>query len=415
MGKLFGSLYIYIILSLLILTGAVEKLWPHKEGEQAILLQEEFSQSIALLLNTPNGLAQVKAHYPTEVFAAVDVLFLQEQHQQLANQQGVISFNQQQQAYWSFLLGDEIVRVGPIDVVSATFDSSWPYFIMLLLISVPIGLWSFLLLRDFNQLQQACKTMAAPEQANFVTGYSSVLLPITDLLQALQQRIKQLLSSQKELTSAVSHEFRTPLARLKFAIAMIEEDDLHEAQYAYLDGMKRDITELEALVSEMLKFAQMDRETPKLNYSSVDLVELTQQLVKKLQQGDTPKFKFMGESTLICQCDSHFITRALQNLIGNAIKYADQVIEIRFTLVGSLLQVTISDDGIGIAEQDWPQVFKPFIRLDKSRDKEKGGFGLGLAIVEKIVHWHQGEIIVQQGPLVGASFMITIPLKPSLN
>mgnify|MGYP000040882140 CR=1 FL=1 len=68
MGKLFGSLYLYIILSLLILTGTVEKLWPHKEGEQAILLQAEFSQSIALLLNTPDGLAKVTAHYPTEIF-----------------------------------------------------------------------------------------------------------------------------------------------------------------------------------------------------------------------------------------------------------------------------------------------------------------------------------------------------------
>lgn len=412
MGKLFGSLYLYIIVSVLLLSGVVEKFWPHKEGEQALMLHPEFSRSIALILTYPDGIQQVQQHYPSTIFHFNDIALLPDQHAQLVNGEAVLLFNQQQQASWYFKLPQQqVLQLGPIDVVAPNFDSSWPYLVMLLLIGLPIGLWSLWLLRDFNKLRHACDNMVAPENAELTSGYSSALLPITDVLQALQRRIKQLLSSQKELTSAVSHEFRTPLARLKFAIAMLEEYPLNEEQYTYIDGMTRDISELEALVTEMLNFAKMDRETPALSLSEVNLTELAAQTMDKLQLNHGLSLQLKQTEPLYYCCDGHFLARVLQNLIGNAIKYADTCVQVEISMQVDHVKLIVSDDGPGINPQDWDHVFKPFIRLDKSRDKQKGGFGLGLAIVSKIVDWHHGRLYLQQGPLKGASFVIKLPLS----
>ena len=412
MGKLFGSLYLYIIVSVLLLSGVVEKFWPHKEGEQALMLHPEFTHSIALLLTYPDGLQQVQQHYPSAIFQINEIAFLPEQQAQLARGEAVLLFNQQQQASWYFQLPQQqLLQLGPIDIVTPNFDSSWPYLVMLLLIGLPIGLWSLWLLRDFNKLRYACDNMVAPESAEFASGYSSALLPITDVLRALQSRIKQLLSSQKELTSAVSHEFRTPLARLKFAIAMLEEYPLNEEQYNYIDGMTRDISELEALVTEMLNFAKMDRETPALNLIEVNLTELAGQTMEKLQLNHGLSLQLMQTESVFYRCDAHFMTRVLQNLIGNAIKYAQSCVQVEINQQSDHIKLIVSDDGSGINPQDWEQVFKPFIRLDKSRDKQKGGFGLGLAIVSKIVDWHHGRLYLQQGSLKGASFVIELPLN----
>ena len=412
MGKLFGSLYLYIIVSVLLLSGVVEKFWPHKEGEQVLMLHPEFAHSIALLLTYPDGLQQVQQHYPSAIFQIKEIAFLPAQQAQLARGEAVLLFNQHQQASWYFQLPQQqLLQVGPIEVVAPNFDSSWPYLVMLLLIGLPIGLWSLWLLRDFNKLRDACDNMIAPESAELASGYSSALLPITDVLRALQRRIKQLLSSQKELTSAVSHEFRTPLARLKFAIAMLEEHPLNEEQYIYIDGMTRDINELEALVTEMLNFAKMDRETPTLCLSEVNLTELVAQTMEKLKLNHELSLQLKQTDALYYRCDGHFLARVLQNLIGNAIKYADTCVQVEIIQHIDHVKLIVSDDGPGINPQDWEHVFKPFIRLDKSRDKQKGGFGLGLAIVSKIVDWHHGRLYLRQGSLKGASFVVELPLS----
>ncbi|PAJ75590.1 two-component sensor histidine kinase [Pseudoalteromonas sp. NBT06-2] len=410
MRKLFVSLYLYIIISLFLLSGTMEKLWPHKEGADALMLGAEFSQSLLLLSKSDNGILQLKNHFSAQEIALSDIAFLPHQETKLNNDLPILLFDTKDRAVWYIKLQEnKLLKIGPISVVAPVYDSSWPYLIILVFIGLPIGLWSYFVWRDFERLRSMCENMNVPEDMNLGPGIHSILLPITDTLAAMQERIKRLLNSQKELTSSVSHEFRTPLARLKFAIAMMDYKGLNERSQKYINGMNYDIVELESLVTEMLNFAKMDRETPVLNIESVDLAELADNLIEKLSFNAHCAIRLISDDELLYDCDSHFLTRSIQNLIGNAVKYADKLVQVTLVSAQGKVLIKIEDDGPGIEESEWENVFKPFTRLDKSRDKKTGSFGLGLAIVSKIIQWHKGKCYLETAPLGGACFVIELP------
>lgn len=410
MRKLFVSLYLYIIISLFLLSGTMEKLWPHKEGADALMLGAEFSQSLLLLSKSDNGILQLKNHFSAQEIALSDIAFLPHQETKLNNDLPILLFDTKDRAVWYIKLQEnKLLKIGPISVVAPVYDSSWPYLIILVFIGLPIGLWSYFVWRDFERLRSMCENMNVPEDMNLGPGIHSILLPITDTLAAMQERIKRLLNSQKELTSSVSHEFRTPLARLKFAIAMMDYKGLNERSQKYINGMNYDIVELESLVTEMLNFAKMDRETPVLNIESVDLAELADNLIEKLSFNAHCAIRLISDDELLYDCDSHFLTQSIQNLIGNAVKYADKLVQVTLVSAQGKVLIKIEDDGPGIEESEWENVFKPFTRLDKSRDKKTGSFGLGLAIVSKIIQWHKGKCYLETAPLGGACFVIELP------
>ncbi|WP_342742221.1 ATP-binding protein [Pseudoalteromonas denitrificans] len=390
----------------------MEKLWPHKEGENAVMLGAEFSQSLLLLSKTSNGIEQLKKHFSAEIIASSDIAFLPHQQDKLSEESPVLLFDSEERAVWYIQLSKKnLLKVGPITVVAPVYDSSWPYLIILAFIGVPIGLWSFFVWRDFERLRHICENMNSPDSMDLGPGVHSVLLPITDTLSAMQERIKRLLDSQKELTSSVSHEFRTPLARLKFAIAMLDDNELNERSQKYINSMNYDIAELELLVTEMLNFAKMDRETPVLNIENVDVVELADNLIDKLSFNTDCTIRLISPDELNYACDGHFLTRSIQNLIGNALKYSKTLVQVSLILTHDKVLIKVADDGPGIDESEWVNVFKPFTRLDKSRDKKTGGFGLGLAIVKKIIIWHKGRCYLEETDLGGACFVIELPLN----
>jgi len=410
MGKLFLSLYAYIIISIFILSGALEKLWPEPTGIEALPLAPQVSASISALADTPQGIDKLKQIYQNQVIPTDQIAFLPEQLSNLQKGQAVPVFDGPKQVIWYLQLNPQhLLKIGPYRFDSNSYDSIWPFIIMLMVIGLPVAAWSYWLWRDFNQLEHACNNINAPEDLQLNGNDKSALLPIKQTLIAMKERIKHLLDSQRDLTSSVSHEFRTPLARLKFAIAML--DDLHsnEKSKPYLESMQSDIQELESLVTEMLEFAKLEREKPTLNLEHYDVVEQVTVLANKLGFGSDINIKIEAKPTLLITADAHFIGRAMQNFIGNALKYAEQQISISIIQEAESVVLKVADDGIGIEQSQWDDVFKPFTRLDKSRNKKIKGFGLGLAIVQKIITWHSGSCYLEKSPLGGACFVIRLP------
>ncbi len=410
MGKLFTSLYIYILISLLIFSGAIEQLWPHKKGEEAIMLGSQFSQSLMLLAQTESGVKKILNTFPSEMISMDQIAFLPSQALKLKKKDPVLLFDTAQEAIWYLpVKNNKLLVIGPLKVISQGYDSSWPYILILAFIGLPIGLWSFWLWRDFNRLRLACENINTSEELHLTAKTSSMLLPITETLLAMKKRINRLLNSQKELTSAVSHEFRTPLARIKFAMAMLMDSQQDENNTKYLTGIQYDIAELESLVSEMLSYAKMDNEVPKLDIQGINLVEVCANVIEKLGFTAACKLNLVAPSELFYLCDGHFITRSIQNLIGNAVKYANSEVTVKIIDEHNEVFIKIIDDGPGIDEAQWDNVFKPFYRLDKSRDKKTGGFGLGLAIVSKILMWHDGLCYIERVATAGTCFTIRLP------
>jgi len=409
MGKLFISLYVYIIASLFIVSGVIEQFWPYDESQQSVLLDDEFGQSLWLLSQTPDGLEQLKHNFDSQVIAQQDLVLPPEQQAQLFQNHYLYLYDKQQRIVWYVTLNNsQLLQVGPVGVKHSSSGTVLPYLLVLFIISLPIGLWSFLLWRDFAKLSHACEAVGGSQDFQLSDSSKSFFLPITDTLQVMQQRIEFLLSAQQELTSSVSHEFRTPLARLKFAIAILEDKTHDTKAQQYLSDMQMDIHELESLVSEMLEYARLDTQQPSLQLAPCDIVALIKTNIEKVNFDTRIKLTTTLPTQFIYLCDSHFMSRVLQNLISNALKHASQSVHISLSTADEKLLLVVEDDGPGIAFSEREKVFKPFTRLDKSRDKKTGGFGLGLAIVSKIVSWHKGQCTIEDSTLGGVKFIISL-------
>ncbi|MFY8273158.1 ATP-binding protein [Pseudoalteromonas sp. SSDWG2] len=410
MGKLFVSLYLYIIISLVIVTGAVERLWPLPE--QSTPLAAELGSNFSALAQSPAGLAYIQKYYQTQQMSRDDVALPADLEQGLQQGTSVHAFDAQERLIWYVPIGQgQLLKVGPVALPKSQRESFIaPYLLLLLVVGAPVGLWSFMLWRDFNKLSETCARVDGHTDVNVRSVGRSFLLPITDALHVMQQRIYSLLNAQRELTSSVSHEFRTPLARLKFALAMLEQN-ASQRQEKYVTSMTADVIELENLVSEMLDYARLDGQGPTLALELVDLNELVDALVDKLSFDSDIHIDVCHEQPNLLRCDPHFLARAIQNLLGNAIKHAHSHVRVSVSATEEACQICVEDDGDGIPHSKRADIFKPFIRLDQSRDKRTGGYGLGLAIGAKIVQWHHGELTISDSQLGGAKFIMSLPFS----
>ncbi|AFT71542.1 ATPase, histidine kinase-, DNA gyrase B-, and HSP90-like domain protein [Alloalcanivorax dieselolei B5] len=224
--------------------------------------------------------------------------------------------------------------------------------------------------------------------------------------------IRRLIHAQREMTRAVSHELRTPVARLRFGLEMLADSESAEARRERLDALDRDIDQLDQLIDEILTYARLEQGTPTIDFQPVYLVEVCEQLRGELDtiRGDIV-IEVAGDRTLAVDGDPRYLHRILQNLVTNALRYARAriLMTIRLEEGGERVVVEVDDDGSGIPEHQRERVFKPFARLDQSRHRASGGYGLGLSIVKRIVDWHGGEVRVLESDWGGARFQVILP------
>ncbi|MGB0842928.1 MAG: two-component sensor histidine kinase, partial [Pseudoalteromonas shioyasakiensis] len=180
MGKLFASLYLYIIVSLFLVSGVIEQLWPYEETQQQIALDQEFGKSLWLLSQTENGLATLQQEFESEIINLTDLALPSDLKTQLQTDHYLYLFNQEQKVVWYIALNNtQLLQVGPLSIENPNFSSVWPYFLLLTVIGLPIGLWSLLLWRDFNKLTLACEAVGGSQDFELHDASKSFFLPIT--------------------------------------------------------------------------------------------------------------------------------------------------------------------------------------------------------------------------------------------
>ena len=272
--------------------------------------------------------------------------------------------------------------------------------------------WLRPLSRDLDQLR---KTAIEFGQDSFDVvapkARSTMTEPMVTAFNSMANRIKRLIDAHKELSTAVAHELRTPLARTKFALQMLACTEDKAKQEKYRTAISKDICELEQLVSEMLIYASFDNDKPVLNFSEESLLEIVEKQVSNYQQFEQKITinNLIGNTRV--DADRHFISRALNNYISNAIKYGDGEIEITIMKNEEHCQIRVTDNGDGVCDDFKCKVFNAFSRGDISRNRATGGFGLGLAIVFRIMEWHGGSASVIDSEHGGACFMLSWPIK----
>jgi two-component system sensor histidine kinase RstB len=235
----------------------------------------------------------------------------------------------------------------------------------------------------------------------------------------MAERIQRLIASQKELSSAISHELRTPIARMRFALEMLAETAERVERERLWRMMEVDLDELDNLIDSSLTYARFERELPELHLTPVELLPWLENEVESVRifgrtlnlQVDSTRLP----ASLLVELDRKSMPYAVKNLLRNAIKYAKTQILISAETAGDLVRLHVDDDGIGIPPEERQRVFSAFTRLDRSRDRATGGYGLGLAIVRLVLEQHGGTATVDASPLGGARFTLTWPLLQSVT
>ena len=231
----------------------------------------------------------------------------------------------------------------------------------------------------------------------------------------MTEHIRRLIESQRELTRAVSHELRTPVARIRFGVDMLADTDDEDSRMMQRDYIDQDIEALNLLIDEMLTYAKLEEGSPKLEFEPVNLHDLVAQIVRETNALGKPVTVIADDvdSNAVAWADRRYLHRVLQNLAGNATRYAESKIIVSASIQKNGAMIRVEDDGQGIPEKDREKVFIPFTRLDDSRTRASGGYGLGLSIVSRIAFWFNGEMTVDASPqLGGARFTMTWPVRP---
>lgn len=285
------------------------------------------------------------------------------------------------------------------------FTSTILVFLLWLVVSFILLFWvTFLFMknqiRSIERLSRASELMGRghmnfsfkPSGATEVrqAGYSFILM---------KDRIQKYLKERTDMLAGVSHDLRTPLTRMKLQLSMMEQDD-------NVRDLQDDIMEMEKMLTGYLSFAKGERtgqpELIVLNLLLEDIVQKLSRAGQKVDLHTEQKIEILARPT--------DLSRAITNLLTNAGRYATYA-RVNLGIRNQMATITIDDNGPGIPENKRKEVFKAFYRLEKSRNKETGGIGLGMTISRDIILSHGGDIELKTSPLKGLRVVVTLPLK----
>lgn len=270
--------------------------------------------------------------------------------------------------------------------------------------------WVWPTWRDLETLKAAAQRMGAGDlHARVDVSARSNVLEVAARFNTMAGRIAELVERQRELVNAVSHELRTPIARLTFALEIVANEADAGARDTLVRGMRDDVRELDALVAELLAHARLERRDVREPLQTLPARRWLDDVLATVARDAASAgiaCRVVGEPPATVALDPHAMTRALVNLVRNAIRHAASTIEVALVYEAPGYVLVVDDDGPGIAPADRMRVFEPFTRLDDSRDRETGGFGLGLAIVASVAQWHGGTVAIDDAPLGGARFSV---------
>ncbi|WP_043642124.1 two-component system sensor histidine kinase RstB [Chromobacterium haemolyticum] len=305
-----------------------------------------------------------------------------------------------------------LLVAGPLRYLFFLHQLKWFDYALLgfigLSLAIPVFLWMRPHWRDLVALEQTAGKLASGNLSARVdlpprSGVSQLGVAFNHMA----DNIAALINSKKTLTNAVAHELRTPLARLRYRMALLEGDESSPERQA----IERDLSAIDKLVEELLLHARLDRPEAPLKLSTFDAIPWAKDRISG-QAALTQDIQWLepAGASLAITADEHLLTRVLDNFLSNARRHANHLVQTSIIVEQRHCIIMVDDDGPGIPEQDRSRVFDAFVRLDESRGRKTGGHGLGLAIVAGIARAHRGEVKVESSPLGGARFLFRWPI-----
>ena len=423
MRKLFIQFYLLLMASFLLVTllvGGIYKLTAERSSEKSLT---DLMDSVMTLLerelaevpqeNWPQQLASLDLDlsFPVHIEYTQDQPLDDESFAAL-NRGEIVIVEDRSLCMEQIPDTNYVLVAGPIPYLSFQHEIADFDYLLLGLLGISLGLPVFIWMRphwrDLLLLERTARRLGRGDLS------ARINLPETSSLQRLGRafdqmadNIQEVIASKKRLTDNVAHELRTPLVRLRYRLEMLDPPLADDAQ----QGILRDISHLETLIDEMLTYARLDRPQVTLTYQTFSPAEWLQQrqhdwhslLDGKQLHVETIPYEWHWQG------DIKLLDRMLDNLVGNALRYSQQQIRIALSQEPGWHIIKVEDDGSGIPAEQRATIFDAFVRLDPSRDRATGGFGLGLAIVQGIMQAHKGSAVVEESTFGGACFICRWP------
>jgi len=246
-------------------------------------------------------------------------------------------------------------------------------------------LWLYPLVKRLLNLSRVARSFGEGNLgARVVPAKRSYIADIESEFNRMAKRIETLISDNKLLTSAVSHDLRTPIARLRFGIDAVMETDDPAVNERYMRRISDDLTSMEELVEVILGYAHMEQQISQINKQRLNLLEAISRAVRHSAVDSTQIHWKKPPEKMIVEANEHYLGMLLNNVLGNAIKYGDGQVWLSLdhetSRSGSFAILKIEDNGPGIPIEQRDRLLRPFERFDSS----KKGYGMGLAVVSRI-------------------------------
>ena len=254
-------------------------------------------------------------------------------------------------------------------------------------------------IRPLKRLAIIAETFGRGLDAPELKGSGSLeIRQTTNAFNRMRTRIKRFLKQRTDMLAGVSHDLRTPLTRMKLQLSLMKDDDARKE-------LEHDIKEMTAMLNSYVSFVRGE------SSETIENIELNNLIHNLCESNISSKHKITHKYSKTIETSGRpiHIKRAIQNIIDNSKRYASKM-HIEVNANDTECSISISDNGPGIPEKNYEDVFKPFFTLDPSRNKLKGESGLGMTIARDIIRSHGGEIKLSQSSMGGLKTTIDLPL-----
>ncbi len=305
------------------------------------------------------------------------------------------------------------------------FNDSQGVFILWFGISVLLSslvcFWlAWYLTKPIKKLQSAAKDFSQGKLdtrvAKAMGGRRDEIADLGRDFDQMAARLQGLINNQKQLLSDISHELRSPLARMHVALGLARKKTGTEVE-SEMQRIEYETDRLNELVGQSLTLSRLDAGAQYPKEDFIDIAELLEAIIKDCDFEATNKNKKVvlhRTQSWTLNANVELLHRALENIIRNAIRYTKEGTEVTVTLEShdeSNLKISVCDQGSGVPEEKIKRLFEPFVRLSEARDRDSGGYGLGLAIAQRSIEFHQGKIVASNREQDGLCVDVILPIN----
>ncbi|HSC69236.1 MAG TPA: ATP-binding protein [Cellvibrio sp.] len=262
-------------------------------------------------------------------------------------------------------------------------------------------IWLYPLLRRLALLRKTAQAFGAGDlQVRIAADKHSYIRSIEQDFNRMAQRIEQLVADNKLLSRGLSHDLRTPLARLRFGLDILEEADLDAEQQQNLAHLNRDLVAMESLVEALLNYARLEQAVIAFSPRPICLAAFATQIRDDFYRDQVELFVSVNAQTQQIPADPEYLGMLIHNLLQNALRYGRGRVQLSVQLIDGQLHLQVDDNGPGIPPDERAKVLQPFYRNNHLANGASG-HGLGLAIVERIAHWHHADLLLGDSEYLG--------------